>query len=108
MMRLQSEGGIKSIDDLIELCTIFSRKSSYNFCLPIKPVHHYGQYHKVLCFHITSIQQSQFPFSWVYSVNCELCFLPASNTNVVEKAASEVKYTACKYFVHDLNCKEIV
>ena len=101
VMRLWSEGEIKSIDDLVELCTVFSRKSSYKFCPGIDPVHYEGKYHKVIHFHIKRIRWSEFPFSRVDSVNCKLWFLPASNTSVAEKAASEVKCPACKRLVHD-------
>lgn len=103
MMRLWSEGEIKSIDDLVDLCTIFSRKSSYKFCPAIDPVYYDSEYHKVIHFHIKSVWWSTFPFSQVDSVNCKLWFLPASNTSVSEKAASEVKCPACKRLVHELN-----
>jgi len=103
MMRLWSEGEIKTIDDLVDLCTIFSTKSSYKFCPGIDPVHYEDEYHKVIHFHIKSVRQSEFPFSHVDSVNCKLWFLPASNISVTEKAASEVKCPACKHLVHDLS-----
>ena len=108
MMRLWSEGEIKSIDGVMDLCTIFGRKSSYKFCPGIDPVHYEDEYHKVISFHIKSVRQSEFPFSRVDSVNCKLWFLPASNANEIEKATSEVKCPACKRLVHDLNLQKSV
>jgi len=48
-------------------------------------------------------QLSMFSFSRVDSFSCKLWFLPASNTSLLEKAASEVKCPPCKCLVHYLN-----
>ncbi|XP_065904955.1 uncharacterized protein [Dysidea avara] len=103
MMRPWSEGEIKSINDVEELCDLFCRRSLYKFCPGIDPVHYENQYHKTIRFHIKSVRQSEFPFSRVDSVNCKLWFLPASNCKVAEKDASEMKCPPCKRLVHDLN-----
>ena len=102
-MRLWSEGEIESIDDVMELCDMFDKKSSYIFCPGIDPVHYEDEYRKAIHFHIRSVRLSEFPFSQVDSVNCKLWFLPASNISLAEKAASKVKCPPCKRLVHDLN-----
>jgi len=103
LMRLWREGEIESIDDVMELCAIFGNKSSYKFCPGIDPAHYEDEYHKAIHFHIKSVQLSRFPFFRVDSFNCKLWFLPALNTSLAEKAASEVKCPPCKRLVHYLN-----
>ena len=103
LMILWSEGEIELIDDVMELCGMFGKISSYKFCPGIDPVHYEDEYHRAIQFHIRSVRLSEFPFSRVDSVNCKLWFLPASNISLAEKAASEVKCPPCKRLVHDVN-----
>lgn len=106
LMRLWEEGELESIQDVFELCTIFSNKSQYKFCPGIDPDYYEEQYHQPIRFHIKSVRQCHFPFSRVDSVNCKLWFLLASNAAVAEKTASEVKCSACKRLIHDLNLQK--
>ena len=106
LMRLWKEGELESIQDVFELCSIFSSKSQYKFCLGIDPDYYEDQYHQLIRFHIKSVRQCHFPFSRVDSVNCKHWFLLASNAAVAEKTASEVKCSACKRLVHDLNLQK--
>ena len=45
------------------------------------------------------------PFARVDSVNCKLWFTLASNATSVEKSCSEVRCSACKRLVTDLDCQ---
>ena len=106
LMRLWKEGELESIQDVFELCSIFSYKSQYKFCPGINPDYYEDQYHQPIRFHIKSVRQCHFPFSRVDSVNCKLWFLLASNAAVTEKTASEVKCSACKRLIHDLTLQK--
>ena len=63
MMRLWSEGKIKSADDVEDLCFSFCKRSPYKFCPGIDPGHYENEYHQAIRFHIKSVQQLECPFS---------------------------------------------
>ena len=106
LMRLWSEGEIKSVNDVVELCHMIGKKSKYKFCPGMDPDHYDNEYYKPIQFYINSVRLTQFPFSRVDSVNCKLWFLPALNANATEKAATEVKCTACKRLFQYLNLQK--
>ena len=84
-MRTWKAGEVKSVEDIIKLCHDFSNKSVYK--CGIDPYYYEEEYHKILCFHIKSVQLSQFSFMRI----------PA-----MEKSANEVKCPAYKCLIHDL------
>ena len=88
---------MKSVDDVVELCHMFGKTFKYKFCPGMDPDYYDNEYYKPIRFHISSVRLTQFPFSRVDSVNCKLWFLPALNASAAEKAATEVKCTACKH-----------
>ena len=106
LMRLWKEGELEHIRDVFELCSIFSNKSQYKFCPGIDPDYYEKEYHQPIRFHIKSVRHCHFPFSRIDSVNCKLWFLLASNATVEEKIGSEVKCSACKRLIHDLNLQK--
>ena len=103
LLRLWRKGEVKDIDDAYEICWYVSSLSGYKFCPGIDPDYYEEEYHKVLLFHVKSVQLCYFPFSRVNSVNCMLWFKPALNLSAAEKAAREIKCPPCKRLVHDLN-----
>ena len=106
LMRTWKAEEVRSVEDIIELCHDFSNVSVYRFCSGIDPQYYEEEYHKIIRFHIKSVQLCQFPFMRVDSNNCKLWFIPASNISAVEKSANEVKCPACKRLVHGLNCQK--
>ena len=106
MMRLWKEGELDSIDEVFELCNAIGNKSMHKFCPGIDPDYYEREYYQAIRFHIKSVRQNSFPFARIDSVNCKLMFLPAANASVAEKEADEVKCSACKRLIHDLNLQK--
>jgi len=106
LMRLWSEGELKSVNELVELCHMFGKKSKYKFCPGLDPDFYENEYHQPIRFHIKSVRITQFPYSRVDSVTCKLWFLPPLNASATEKAASEVKCTGCKRLVQLLKLQK--
>jgi len=46
LMRLWSEGEISSVNEVVELCHMFGKKSKYKFCPGLDPDYYENEYHK--------------------------------------------------------------
>ena len=105
MIKIWESGVLESIADVQELCNKFSAQSSYKFCPGIDPQHYKLHYYEVIRFDIKSIRQTIEPFARIDSVNCKLWHTLASNATSAEKSCSEVRCSACKRLVTDLDCQ---
>jgi len=106
MMRLWKEGELNSIDEVFELCNTIGSKSKHKLCPGIDPDYYEKEHYQAIRFHIKSVCQSSSPFARIDSVNCKLMFVPAANASIAEKEATEVKCSACKRLIHDLNLQK--
>ena len=96
---------LHSIADLSELCKKLSADSDYKFCLGIDPQHYKLHYYETIHFDLKSVQQTIEPFVRVDSVNCKLWFTSANNATIAEKSSREVRCSACKRLVTNLDCQ---
>ena len=102
-MKKWESGVVKCVADVKELCEKFSAESSYKFCPGIDPDHYKLHYFKAIHFDIKSVWQTKEPFARVDSFNCKLWFQLASNSTSAEKSSKEVRCSACKRLVTDLD-----
>ena len=105
LMKKWESGEVKCVADVKELCEKFSADSSYKFCPGINPDHYKFHYYEAIRFDIKSVRQTKEPFARVDSVNCKLWFQLASNATSAEKRSKEVRCSACKRLVTDLDCQ---
>ena len=105
MMKKWDSGVLDSIADLLELCRKFSADSDYKFCPGIDPQHYKLYYYEMIRFDLKSVRQTIEPFVRVDSVNCKLWFTFANNATIAEKSSRELRCSACKRLVTDLDCQ---
>ena len=105
IMRKLESGVFESVANVQELCNKFSAQSNYKFCPGIDPQHYKLHYYEAIRFDIKSVRQTMEPFARVDSINCKLWYQLASNATSAEKCCSEVRCSACKRLVTDLDCQ---
>ena len=103
LMRVWKSGTFESLEDVAAVCQMIGVNSTYKFCPGIGPDEYEKEFHSVIRFHIKSVQITDFPFHRVDSINCKLLFQLARNATQSERSAQEVRCSACKRLVLDLN-----
>ena len=103
LMRVWKSGTCESLEEVIALCQMIGANSTNKFCPGIEPDEYEKECHDVICFHIKSVQITDFPFHRVDSINCKLLFQLAHNATESERSAQEVRCSACKWLTSDLN-----
>ena len=105
LMKEWDSGELCSREDIHNLCNKFIAETKYKFCPGLDPEQYQQEYFDKIRFHIKTVRQTESPFLRVDSVNCALWFLLAPNATATEKSSKEVKCTACKRLVTDLDCQ---
>ena len=102
LMKEWKRSSFETVAEIRELCQIIEDKSNFKFCPGIEPDHYNKEYYDVIRFHVQSVRLHDFPFHRVDSVNCKMLFKLAHNDREMEKDAIEVKCSACKRLITDL------
>ena len=103
LMRVWKSGTFETLEDVIALCQMIGANSTYKLCPGIEPDEYEKEFHDVIRFHIKSVRITDFPFHRVDSINCKLLFQLALNATESERSAQEVRCSACKRLISDLN-----
>ena len=103
LLKKTSEGELKTIDDLFEICKHLSCSSPYKFCPGLSKKQYEKVYGDIIRYDSKSVQITSEPFSRVDSPRCDPWHNLARNASILEKDPVEVLCQPCKKMVSYLD-----